>query len=442
MISSDILWLVLVSGGINLLIWTVAAYIGLIRLKFPIYHPYVIFLAYHFIGYIVRPFSIYLNDGSFLWDRIGVYPSFMDIIRVTVVTNLALGAIVVGALTSRNIVYDDKVNPIILEAKNKNMFFVLYFILFGLGLYANYISIAGAGLDSVLAYDVKWAADKGGMELVGVSGYQTALAEFIPSLLILLYLMPQYRRLAYILIASYVGIRVYAGAQRLSFIVVVLAILFLQLIEKRKKFPDIRVVLMVAILALTFDVVGSDRYALRRIMDGDMDLSEVISNYSNSRGGNGLSSDAVEYDVATATLKVVDENYDFSYGTQYLRLLLWGIPRQLWADKPIMTSIVDLNKYGDFRYLTTGIYSDAYMVLSYPALMLIMFWLGRFMVYAGNIMRRTSKPVMYIFSWIVLIYFKTVLRDGGVTFAYFWIFSMVPILIIAKFSKLKLLRLE
>lgn len=441
MLEESINLAILVSGLANGALWALVFFFFTIKLALPIYHPFFLYLIYHFLGFVVRPLSIATLGASFLWDRIGFAPVVGDIVRISLISNLALLAMTFGMLmTSRT--QDGRLAilpPLELELKIGRNFIVAATLLAVGGIYASYKSISGAGMDSVLAYEVEVIGD-GGQALVGISGYVTAMAEFLPMLCIFLYFSPQTRRFAYALIIVYVGMRLFAGAQRLSFVVVLIAIFFHRLTVKGLRYPGIALMAGAFIVALVFEVVGNDRYAFRKIAGGTASMEEIWRDYRENRGSNALTSDIVEYDVATAATSYIAEYKDYSYGTQYLRILIWPIPRQLWADKPVFTSIVDLNDYGDFRYLTTSLYADSYMNIGLPSMLIVLFILGYSVGYVYEMARTTSATVAYLFFWVFLIYEKTILRDGGVTFVYFWIFSMLPLIILAISSNAKLRR--
>lgn len=437
----DMSFFIFLSGLTNFFIWLVVAGFSINKLRIPIYHPFFIYLIYHFIGYILRPMYIYINSGSFLWDRIGLYPDGIDIIVLTAVCNIALISVFIGFLVGAGdkIKVLNKPEPFHIVIGKPLTFYLILILLVAMGLYANYISIAGAGLDTVLAYQTE-VDSSGGGRLVGTSGYVTALAEFLPPICIMLFMIPKIRKIAYILVASYILMRFFAGAQRLSFVIVVAGILFYFLINKKRRYPTLPIIISIVLFAFVFDIIGSDRYAMRKLISGETNIQKILTEHDQSRGNNGLTSDVVEYDVAAVTLSVINNNSAYSYGTQYLRILIWPIPRQIWEDKPVFTSIVNLNDYGDFRYLTTGVYADSFMAFSYISLTFLMFLLGYFFSKMYKVLISSTSVIYILFYWVVLIFTKTILRDGGVTFIYFWFFSMVPIFILSKFGKLRIVR--
>jgi oligosaccharide repeat unit polymerase len=431
------------SAYLNLIVWLSITAFTMFYMKLPMYHPIFIYLVYHFLGFVIRPFNIVSNDGSFLWARIGFVPDVGDIVLSIIVCNLALVSVTIGFVWAHKKtfyqLYIPTPSPFELHVEKIKPFLLALVTLLILGLYGNYISVVGAGFESVLAYETSLDG-AGGRRLTGVSGYQTALAEFLPITLIILFMIPRFRKIAILLILAYIAIRMYSGGQRLSFVVVLAALFFYYHVSKNLRFPRIKPIIFILIFAIIFEIIGNDRYAFRSILAGEKTISEVVEHYIEERGGNALTSDIVEFDVSTAAVSVITENNDYSYWSQYLRILVWPIPRQMWPDKPVYTSIVDLNNYGNFTYLTTGVYADTYMAFSFFSLILMMLLLGVFFGYIYKVLYDSKNPYLFMFFWVFLIYEKTILRDGGVTVIYFWIFSMFAAAILIKAGGIKIWR--
>lgn len=408
-------------------------------LRAPVYHPYTVYVAYHFVGFVVRPLVISQVGYSHLWEWVGFTPSSDELWRSTIVANAALLSVTGGLIYScRNRVIR-KLPPATLRVGSWYGFVAAASVLTLAGYYANYRTFYGAGLDRVISYEVL-DVEKGGSALVGISGYTTALAETLPILCVTLFLVPRLRSLAIAFTAAFVGFRFFAGAQRLSFVVVVAAIVLIIHVNKGYRYPRFLPLIGVLCFAFMFDVVGHDRFALRKILHGTTSVSEVLENYVSERGSNRLTSDVVEFDVATSTIAVVDAHRAYSYGSQYLRLLVWPIPRQIWPEKPVLTNVVDLNRYGNFRYLTTSLYGDVYMIFGLTLVPILFFLLGLFFGRLYQASLKTRSALGYLFYWIVLMYMQTLLRDGGVSFLYFWAFSLVPALLIVKMGRVTIKR--
>lgn len=441
MIDEGIFYAVAFAGLVNVCVWAIIAGYCFFKLKLPIYHPFALMLFYHLIGFVMRPYYISQNGGSFLWRRIGFSPDVSDIVLASFVSNVAICAaffgFLIAARTEKGRI--PKPTPFHLEIGSPMRFLPLLAIFIAMGLYANYRLFAGTGLDSVMAIKTSYDGMVG-QRLVDISGYTIAMAEFLPSILVMLVMIPKLRKLALLLITAYIVIRLLAGAQRLSFVVVILGAGFYYLIKARRRFPSLWFITIIVVFSFLFNIIGGDRYAMRRLLLGTATVSDTIASYLERRGGEGITSDLAEFDVSTAALSAVTRNDDYTYGTQYLRILIWPIPRQLWPEKPVFTSIVDLNNYGNFSYLTIGVYADTFMAFSFISLTLMMTTLGVFFARIYEFLLTSVSVSLLMFFWIVLIYTKTILRDGGVSVVYFWVFSSIPIIALSYFGKLRICR--
>jgi len=442
MIGSDIVPYIFWTGVANLVFWAVSTALFLLVYRVPIYHPITIFLAYHFFGFVVRPFAVLFAKWSFIWSRIGFHAAPQDLVIASLVTNLGLAGCVTGiliALGRRSSIL--LIRPTTLLVTRSVSFALCAVALLALGAYSTYRGYGTAGLDSLAGFETVVDA-AGGQQLQGISGYTLALAEGLPVLCIVLLLARFPRWIAYGVTALFVVLRLYVGAQRLSFVVVLAVGLFSFLISRRRRTPTITIMLVLMFGTTLFDFVGHDRFALRKVAAGQAGISELWNSYRSDRGsGDSNAMDVVEYETAAASIHVVRNLSGFSYGTQYLRLLVWPIPRQIWKSKPVFTSTVNLMDYGyNFRNLTCSLYADLFMAFGYPAVFLGMTLLGWCFVKVYEMGRTTKKPFPYVFFWIFLIYMPTMLRDGGITFAYFWGFSSLFGYILIEAGRLRLVR--
>ena len=417
----------LFAGVINLCLWLVISWLYFVRLKMPFYHPVSVYLAYHLLGFVLRPFYIYKNGGSELWFRIGILPDGWDLIYSGLISSLALISFALIPLIVRGNFKEYRViPPFKLEVSNERIFFAVVIFFFALGVYGTYKAYGGAGFSSVYAYEVDIIAS-GGQALKGVSGYSTALAEFIPVTLVILMLVKGPRSLLFVsLLIMFIAIRMWIGSQRLSFVVVLLALAVYLVILSRRRFPPIKFIVVGLLFLTIFDFIGSDRLAFRKIAAGEEGAAALYEVYQANRGEEGLLSDFKEFDVTTVIYSIVPSKTGFNYGSQYLRLFVWPIPRQIWPDKPIFTDRIDLNSYGNFWALTWSSHGDYYSNLGIPSLVILMALVSILLQLLYRNAVHANKAVHVISYFIVLMYMKTIFRDGGVTVFYFLIFSFIP----------------
>jgi oligosaccharide repeat unit polymerase len=441
MVSESLVQALLYSGIINLGFWLIVCIWAYFFLRMPIYHPFSIYLIYHFLGYVVRPLSVWQSGWSFIWFRIGFQPSALQITDITILSNLSLAFCCLGFTYGHRAKVIQLLRPTRLIINRPFHFYSVAIILALLGLYSSYRGYSGGGLDSVNGFDAQVDA-AGGQRLQDISGYTLALAESLPVLCIVLLLSNAKLAISGSAVGAFILLRLYIGAQRLSFIVVLAVAVFNNLIASGRRFPRLGLIVLVSTGAIAFDVIGNDRYALRRVAFGESTLQQVVDNYILDKTANKKESmDVVEYETASATMHIVDNLSGYSYGSQYLRAVIWPIPRQLWPEKPVFTSTVNLNAYGyNFWALTHTLYADLYMVFGYPWVAIGMFFWGWLMAIVYKRAFSTQSPMMYVFFWIFLVYMKTVLRDGEVTFVFFWGFSSLFAFVLIKAGRITIVR--
>ncbi|HGL6719247.1 oligosaccharide repeat unit polymerase [Burkholderia contaminans] len=426
---------------INLLCWGIC-FAFVLAMRMPIYHPIFLYLIYHFLGYVIRPINIYLIGRSLLWNTIGLTPSDGTLWLTCLNINCALlAAVILPALVEPRNLRQLRIPPTRLVITDKVRFFAALIVLVALGLYSTHVAYGTAGVDSVQSFEVQ-VDSNGGQRLVGVSGYLMAFAEFIPAALLILILAYGVTPPMAAGIGAFVLLRILVGAQRLSFVIVVLSALTIGLMRRGRRSFAMKTIIIGVCLILVFDVVGSDRLAARKMLTGDTSISEIVDRYQKSRAVGAGTSDFQEFDVSSAIYELVPERTGFNWGTQYLRLLVWPIPRAIWPDKPTTTQRINLLKYGNFFALTWSLHADLYSIFGFPSLVGGMFMVGLFLYRFHHRVTWTASPKLFASYWIFNGYISTLFRDGGVPMAYFFGFSFVAVYILVTAGKIRMARIQ
>ena len=421
MLGSDAINAILFFCILSTTLFAFTSYIVFVIFRVPIYHIIAIYMLYHFVGFVVRPWELYYEGFSLQWDYIGTVPSSGDILWTAIVVVLSHASMLAGFLIVNGKSQTPLIQPFAFRPDRRLAFLAVTLLALLLGAYGLTKQHGDVlSLDRVNAAEVS-VDSMGGQRLDNVSGYQLMLADFVPVTIIILFATRRLRIVAILLLVAFVAYGSLAGSTRSAFIATLLAVGCIGLIETRRRFPPIKVVAAAIVVLALFNVLGSDRMAIRRIVNGEVTISDIVDNYFNNdtRGGAPIAGDMQEFDVLTAVLKVVPARSGYTYGTQYIRLLVWPIPRQLWADKPVFTSIVNLMNYANFEYLTTTLYADTYITIGIfgliPMLVLISMLLNY--LYAKVISSRQSLWIMIYICTVM--YSPIIFRDGPVSAAYF-----------------------
>src|ERR1700730_1766882 len=400
MLSSDVLNSVLFFCSINTAIFLLTSYFLFCVYKLPMYHVMSFYQVYYFFGFVVRPWELYFTGTSHLWEYVGFIPSSGVVLWSAFVIILAHASMLAGfVLINGECTGVPTIRPFSFVPQRPIVFFVIALLFILLGAYSSTVLFGDASsLEDLLAVNLL-TDDSGGSRNIDISGYQTIFEELIPVTLIVLFATRRMRAAAIALIVAFVIYRLFAGFARAKFVLTLLTIACILLIETRRRYPPAKLLAAGMLLLALFNFVGSDRLALRKIRVGEMTFSESFNNYWQGSGAVPITGDMKEFDTLAAVLSVVPEMTGYTYGTQYLRLLVWPIPRQLWADKPVNTSIVNLLRYGNFLSMTITLYADSYMTLGIAGMIVVLFAISMFMnsLYNNTIKRESPSAILTYF---------------------------------------------
>jgi hypothetical protein len=422
-LDNHLIGVVGISFVINLIFWSLVTFYSFYKFKLKLYHVFSLFLIYHFIGYVVRPLTILVNNGSFAWRKIDYVPTQLDLINTTIIVNLGLFSVFAGFLAFNKSRAIHPITSFNFEIKRiKNFYFALSVIVL-LGIYSLWkVTPNLEDSSNVLSNIETEFDDQGAQRLVGVSGYQIIFNEFLPITILMLFFSRITMPLGWILFLTYSAMRIFLGFQRLSFVVIAICLTVYSYI-KEKKIKGYQILFGLIMLTI-FNILGENRLALRHFLLGG-DKIEKKQVLFDDIGKNYGTEHFAEFDVCVFYTSVGSKG-NWSYWRQWLRLFIWPIPRFLWKDKPVLTHGVDFYKYGKPLGMTRGYYAYAYSSYGYISLILAAFIFGLFMAYVypvdafGRI--KLKKLMLY---WIVLMYSPTLFRDNEVTVFFFWIPSVI-----------------
>lgn len=418
MLSSNVLSVILTSGLINLVALVITTFIMIFYCRMPAYHLMSIYVVYFFLGFVMRPLQLYQTGYSEVWQYVGRVPDIDSLIWSEVLILVGHMAMVLGFFSLNWGRLVAEIPPGALRPARPILFILVASVFLLAGAYASWIQFGALNnVQSTLAIDVVVDA-QGGQRLQGASGYQTIFEELLPLTLITLFMWPRTRRTAIALILGYIAYRALVGAGRHKFVLLSVGLGMIMLIQGRRRFPNVPIVLAALLLLVMFNFVGADRLALRKAMNGDLKVSELLSNAKGSEPRSATDYTA-EYDTLTALAFVIPERTGYSYGTQYLRLLIWPIPRFLWQDKPVYTTNFNITSYGNYQFLSTTLFIDSYMCLGTLSLFSIVYIVSLGLCMAYNAASSNKNSAFKFLFYVVMIFFSPLLlRDGIVMAAY------------------------
>jgi hypothetical protein len=436
MLDHHTLAIVLLSAVSNAVVFAVSSYIVFFRYRAPIYHLIAIYHGYFLFGFVFRPLELYMRGYSQAWSYIGYVPTDESLLWSWIIVLIGHFSILGGFLYScSGKLFVSLLPPFSFLPTRRVLFFLVILAFVGVGVYSSLVQYGNlTSLDDTIAVSVTLDA-QGGLRLQDVSGYQTIFEEWIPIALIGLFLWKRTRWLAIALVVAFIAYRLFAGAGRHKFVLLVLGLLVIKLIEMRRRVPTGKMFAGIAVILFLFNVVGDDRLVFRKVAAGDLTLSEVFNGAARLEPDSPLTVYMAEYDAFTAAAGVVPDKTGYSFGSQYLRLFVWPVPRQLWPEKPVYTLRFDLNEFGNFRFMTTTLFMDSYMNLGIGGMIAILFVLSAGLCWLYNRAASRPTPLVIMLYVVVSLFCPLLFRDGIVTAAFFVLSTSLPAVLLCKLGK-------
>lgn len=417
--------------------WVVAAYVVLIRIRAPAYHFGVILLIYHLIGFVYRPALLLLGAQPDIWAWTGNHPDSATMFRATIIINSAFLSCIAGIAFGRGTRQIQPFPRLELDAIATRTWLFLFCAFLLAGLAASSVT-SGDFAHKLAGGEARGVVDDQGGRRSETSGYIALLGDSLALLIVLGCAVRQTRRFAIVLAIAFVLYRAAIGGGRSIFVAVALGLVVVFMVRQHLRHIRPRFLALLFLVLVLFDVLGSNRQTVLSLVSGTASVAEVVERYSEARGSAGFSSDFAEFDVATSLLHIVPDRTGWTFGTQYIRLLIWPIPRQWWPDKPVFTSSVNLQNYGNFYPLTLTLYVDTYMTGGLFLMCLLLFCIG--LLFSRFYKMVASRQSTFLFAAYLsaFSFLPNLLRDGPVPFIYFFLVSFVPLSVLLKLGRVQL----
>jgi len=412
----------------NLLGLIACSYYAFWLKRAPLYHPMVLFLIYFLLGYVYRPLADWIQGYSEIWIHDGVFPTAADIFYATFISIVGLFSFVfIPPLLNKSIHDRLDIWPTRFAVTRPVVFWTVVTLIGLVGV----ISAVGGLANTNSATISQFVSEQqltGGFQLVGVSGYATLGQEFIPAIIFVLLLKSGISRTNLVLVVGFMLLRLYEGTERSGFLAMAFAFLLAMMLRSGTKYLRFRYIVLIVVLLATFDVLGGDRLAVQDIVTGNKTVSDIVSEYQFGRGATLPLSDVHEFDSSTLVTMLVPERTGYNWFSQYMRLFIWPIPRQIWPDKPVLTSRIVWMRYGNFFGQTMSMMGDAYTNFGFASLVLVMAVYGTGLSWLYKRAQSTASPILFGANAVFAIYAPLLFRDGEVG-AYYWIFSWIAVII-------------
>lgn len=362
--------------------FAVSAYLAT-RPCFSIYHPAVIYAAFHMIVFVVRPMlAYYLVYDTGMYQMYRFLPS--QDVKITAILVSMLGFVVFTLVSTQ--VGSSPVNFLPGEAhdtarRTHRQTFIAIAVLFGpLAIYSllrGYQMATGE-----VEFTMKISRESGHYLNTTSNGYIFDAQLLAVPLCALCAWMFRYRLWSFVPLALFIVVRA-GGGGRGPFVASMVMLAVLYAYEKRIRLPNVKVLLVIAAAILLFRTVGDDRGAsVRGLLQ-----KGAAKSWVNDRSRDERFLASMDYANAPFLEYVVwvvpEKSQTYDYFLDNLEVFVAPIPRVLWSGKPDAEPFPQIRLF-DYGYpigMTKSLPGEGWFALGWLG---VIMWCG----FAGYLLGR------------------------------------------------------
>jgi hypothetical protein len=410
----------------QLVLWLVVWGVFLASRQASMFHPLTIYLAFHGLVFVGRPFLVHFLGFDTMWIYMGFEPTEQQFVKALEISSFAL--VVFGCVCLIVGWSQTDFNP--LPTFSRGQVRALAIVTVILSPFIAY------SIRSSLSGDVSGARLGGTFVMTGVNGY-AAEAQYMTGPLICAWLaVTRFKRQVLLVLLPYVFYRSYAGWSRWTMILLFASIALIYAWIKRMKWPPIWVLLGALPLMLLFNALGQNREYFQQILRGEEYRRPVVhpgAALAEKWRSKYDGPDFANFDFLTFVTAIVPQRTEtYTYGSQYLTLFTEPIPRKLWPGKPVGAPVrsFNLNQYGNFIGMTLTLPGDGWMSGGWLGLGITMAMAGGILGLLHRRFWRDSGNNMKALAYLVgLAMLPQWFRDGGISIAKFVFWNLSPLIL-------------
>lgn len=403
-------------------------------IKFRMLDPATWYLLFHFMLFVLRPAIVFAFGYGMNFVYMGFRPTLGDVVATFTVANLALLAFLLGTVLLPRPRFDvyAPLQPTPLE---RQTFWISAVLTLPLILFSVYYTYAhplvetSAQASGSLVVD----PDTGKKVFASGSGYSYVLQNALPGLIVALMLLRKPRWWMFVIAGAFSAQVFLSGRGRFLMIYFVLSLIIFAFQRRRISAAKRATVLMIfgGIALLLISVGGIYRRVFRSL--GGVSWQDITLSDYLARTPLGDSQEFGMFEYLTYLVKFFpDQNYGFSFFTQYLEVFTQPIPRALWPGKPVGSPIklIDLNEFGNFVGLTQSLPGAGWISFGLPGLLILCFVSGLIFAmayrFAGKNWHRVDIRALYI---VAMPFSVQWFRDGAPSIVQFYVFGTYPLIL-------------
>lgn len=416
----------------QLVIWLVVAGIFLASGQASLFHPSTVYIGFHGLVFVLRPFLVhYLNFNS-IWVYIGIEPTDAAMIRTLEVTSVALIVFVgVSLIAGRSVVAFPAVPATSFSAIQKRALLVTTLLFIPLVILSIYATRKGVDGDRV----------NGTYIMTNSTGYLNDAQFAIAPLFCVWAFVTRFRWPNLAVALLYVGYRCWFGWARWTIVLFFLTLILAYCWDRRKKWLPFQAIALAIPVLIIFNMLGHNRNYVKSLVAGPLPQDEEAVVMEPEAGMSRMdkireqtdTQDFANFDYLTFLLDIVPARTDtYTYGKQYLQLFTEPIPRILWRGKPVGAPVrtFEIAPYGNFIGLTFSLPGDGWCNGGWTGLVITMsvvaITLGTF---HRKFWHRVNTPMVAVFYVTALPMTVQWFRDGGISIAKFMLWTWLPLLV-------------
>jgi len=414
----------------QLLVWLVVLAIFLSSSQASLFHPATVYIVFHGLVFVLRPWLVYTFNFDSVWKYIGFVPTDAQFVQTLLVTSVALVVFVFVSFWVGRMPVGFSSRPAFSFSDGERIgLLAATLILMPLLAYSIYITNTGQSSGAHAANGV--------FIMTNSTGYINDAQYILAPLLCAWLLLTRFHLLNLIPIVVYLGYRTWCGWSRFTIITFLLTVVLTYCWYHRKKWVPKWTIAVALPTLILFNVLGHNRDLLQSYIKGQPAAALEFSAGMTSMEKMRLAADTQDFanfDYLAYLLSIMpDRTGTYTYGTQHLQLLTEPIPRILWSEKPIGSPINYFNimDYGNFMGLTMSMPGDGWFSGGWIGLVITMA-VGAALAGAFHrwFWHHSDSPIAALFYASAVAMLIQWYRDGGyVSMAKFMFWDWLPLIL-------------
>jgi hypothetical protein len=400
--------------------------------------PIFLYLVFHFVAFIIRPWSIYFDSGTTFMTRfIGIVPTPVDLERALWEATIGVASFTAAGLIGESFSRGSKRRSSPLQLDDRAAYLVG-------------TTIIGLGLLSYAVYGVTpWSGDQRPFVYMNTgAGYKAVSSQtaYVTSSYILIagVLVVWISKFGLLwrfvpLLVIYVGIILYSGFGRTNYVLAAFAIALALMHRTGKSWPPRRYIAPGVLVILSF--IGGKAWFQTLVTQGSgAGVADAASNATSSTSLDGGEL-FINFDTLVGVNHFVPRVVDYAGVDILLRPIYFWVPRTIWPDKPLFDHaagyiFANIQTWGRWDGLTVTLVGESYVAFGQAGVAALMFLYGLgYGFLHERLMRFPAGSVQAVLAISISASSVQVFRDGMISFFPYLLYYFGPCMVMLMTSR-------